>query len=332
MKTCFSNTTWSRFVRASRRSHRLPAASSGFGILMACSLTACLPILHPPGLDSDSRGNTSTTDPARLVMGKTTRTSVLLMLGEPDIRAADDSWFTYRSTRSWGIGGIVIAGGGGSVGALGGELGRQTTQRLLVTFDPLGVVSAADTDLWACFKGVGTAYAGGGGETSSGPCPDTRVTGLLAEKQLNLTSRDYGSVLEQYAVSQWVDARSTRCTFSTSGNAVGLLGPHALLMTTQALLWWTTSSGADPSMSPDKIVRLEDIETVMPIKHTPFRYWTGLRKRDGTCTYVSVNPSTGQQDATRQTAFRQLVIDQINALSTGPEAASGASANVDTRH
>lgn len=332
MKTCFSNTTWSRFVRTSMRSHRLPAASSGFAILMACSLSACLPILHPPGLDNDSRGNISTTNPARLVIGETTRTSVLLMLGEPDIRAADDSWFTYRSTRSWGIGGIVIAGGGGSVGALGGELGRQTTQRLLVTFDPLGVVSAADTDLWACFKGVETDYAGVGSDTSSGPCPDTRVTNLLAEKQLILTSRDYGSVLEQYAVSQWVDTRSTRCAFSSSGNAVGLLGPHAMFMTTQALLWWTTSSGADPSMSPDKIVRLKDIETVLPIKHTGFRYWTGLRQRDGTCTYVSVNPGTGQQDATRQTAFRQLIIDQINALGTGPEAASGTSANVDTRH
>jgi hypothetical protein len=56
-------------------------------------LVGCIPFATPHLLDTNSRGDVTAGAQQRLKIGTSTRTDVLLALGAPDGRAADDSWF-----------------------------------------------------------------------------------------------------------------------------------------------------------------------------------------------------------------------------------------------
>lgn len=103
-------------------------------------ISACVPIpVLPFGDRAGFRQNIDGTVPAFIVLGQTTRADVLLALGEPDRREADDAHFLYvRETEEGGVAFLV----GGAM--RGGITGTPVTVRLLrLTFDGAGVVNDA---------------------------------------------------------------------------------------------------------------------------------------------------------------------------------------------
>ena len=103
-------------------------------------LTGCVPIPVPPlGDRAGSRGNLTDQVPEFIVIGKTSRVEVLLVLGEPDQTTDNDRQFIYRRLSEEG--GIAFMYGGGG---RGGVTGVPVTLRVLsLNFSENGVVSNA---------------------------------------------------------------------------------------------------------------------------------------------------------------------------------------------
>lgn len=112
---------------------RICAASS---VLLLGSACVPIPVL-PFGDRAGFRQNIDGTVPDFIVPGQTTRADVLLLLGEPDRREADDTHFLYiRETEEGGVAFMV----GGAM--RGGIVGTPVTIRLLqLNFDRGGVVT-----------------------------------------------------------------------------------------------------------------------------------------------------------------------------------------------
>jgi hypothetical protein len=77
-----------------------------------------------------------------------TRTEVLLLLGEPDVRGADDQWFSYTSYV--GLGGVTW-GDVPLVSTAGTE--RYLLRRFVVQFDNSGVISDVQSQQQTCVVG-----------------------------------------------------------------------------------------------------------------------------------------------------------------------------------
>jgi len=120
-------------------------ASSVIGTLLAaCAgilVSACIPIPLVSGYDAGSRQNIPARVPEFVVQGKTTRTDVVLALGEPDRHAEDGSWLLYGSGYSQG-GLAMVAVAGGS--ALGVAEEKMRYRLLVFRFDAAGVVSSTE--------------------------------------------------------------------------------------------------------------------------------------------------------------------------------------------
>jgi len=116
-----------------------------------------LPSYQSAGPVAWARTNIDAQTSSRIAAGQTTRTEVLLMLGEPDGRAPDDSWFTYGS----------VARLGGVKWAAMVEYGDwNSSVRLIIRFDTHGVVSATEFSQRDCSEWRRT-------------CLDARGTDLL---------------------------------------------------------------------------------------------------------------------------------------------------------
>jgi outer membrane protein assembly factor BamE (lipoprotein component of BamABCDE complex) len=136
-----SDTIWLPYGRNRR------FASAGIAAALLClSLGGCIPFATPHLLDSDSRGDVTTATQQRLEVGKTTRVDVLLALGAPDGRAADDDWFTYGSARTSEVGGFLFL----LVDGIGVEHVNTHVSRLLVKFDSNGIVSSVELQQSEC--------------------------------------------------------------------------------------------------------------------------------------------------------------------------------------
>src|SRR5215469_13361685 len=117
--------------------------------LMAASLAnlaGCvilpIPVARSSGAVATYRSNVDDQVSATLVRGSTTRRQVLLDLGEPDGRGADDRWFTYQSvSRRGGLHWAYIIGAEGGGGSIGSIDNWDTARRLTIRFDDRGVVS-----------------------------------------------------------------------------------------------------------------------------------------------------------------------------------------------
>lgn len=115
-----------------------PGFRIGWVALLLSLLSGCLPIpVLPFGDTEGSRQNITDTVPDFLVIGKTTRADVLLMLGDPDEKTHNDGRFLYfRETEE---GGIAFLVGGAGRGAVAGT--PVTFRVLTVAFDRAGVVA-----------------------------------------------------------------------------------------------------------------------------------------------------------------------------------------------
>jgi len=119
--------------------------------------------------------------PVAIDVGTTTREDVLMLLGEPDAVAIDESWIAYTSAYTLG-GVIILAGAGGGVGGVGGELMRY--RRLIVEFDSQGRTTAVVFEYKRCsaFGAFGLSNNAKGIESK--PCLDVR--GLDIPDRLHL--------------------------------------------------------------------------------------------------------------------------------------------------
>jgi outer membrane protein assembly factor BamE (lipoprotein component of BamABCDE complex) len=113
-------------------------------------LSGCLvlpvPVHQSSETSSESRANVGPNTAPRIVPGSTTRTDVLLMLGEPDGRGDDDRWFSYRthvSRGGWHWAAVWVAAGAGGGGAPIDDW--EAVRRLVVRFDERGVVSSVES-------------------------------------------------------------------------------------------------------------------------------------------------------------------------------------------
>ena len=121
------------------------ARSVAVAMLTAAMLTGC-PIPIPPGYRMGSRANLGDGAPAFIVTGKTTRADVLLTMGIADGSALDEHWLSFGDHQSKG-GVVFILGQGGGPGAE-----RLESRRLVVYFDPQGLVERVQFDRRACMQ------------------------------------------------------------------------------------------------------------------------------------------------------------------------------------
>lgn len=134
--------------------HISPAALGSVAIaVLVGTLAGCIvlpvPVHQGSAPSAESRTNIEGTAP-QIVVGRTTRTQVLLTLGEPDGRADDDRWFSYRTQLSrggwrWAAVWVGLNGVGGTpVGDW------NTVRRLVVRFDDSGVVASVEAQEKNC--------------------------------------------------------------------------------------------------------------------------------------------------------------------------------------
>ncbi len=87
-------------------------------VLGSVTLPGCLPIPLLPGDTSGTRLNIGSVVPDFVVVGKTTRSDVLLGLGEPDGASEHGRQFTYtRVTRKGGVFVLLVGNYPGVAGA-----------------------------------------------------------------------------------------------------------------------------------------------------------------------------------------------------------------------
>jgi len=133
-----------------------------------------IPVPQSTGPVASSRANIDERTQDPVIAAQTTRTQILLMLGEPDGRAPDDSWFTYGTVaRRGGIKWLFMA-----------PIGHPNTSKLLLMhFDSRGVVSSVEFSRRDCTEEEHTCLEATGGD-------------LLAvdDTQINAS----GKVLAQY--------------------------------------------------------------------------------------------------------------------------------------
>lgn len=113
----------------------------------------------PSGYEATSRENVPAEPLDWITVGVTTRTDVLLKLGEADGAAPDGSWLAYGSAYSHG--GLVLVFAAGSSAAAGGGQSVEY-RRLIISFDTTGLVTAIDfvtRDCWQTVLGVGSSWA-----------------------------------------------------------------------------------------------------------------------------------------------------------------------------
>jgi hypothetical protein len=113
---------------------------------LAPLIGGCIPFGTPYMLNLDSRDDVTPAVEQHIEVGKTTRTAVLLTLGEPDGRAADDSWFTYASVRASEVGAFLFLG----FDLEGVEHESRRVARLTVRFNTDGIVSKLDFEQSQC--------------------------------------------------------------------------------------------------------------------------------------------------------------------------------------
>lgn len=146
------------------------AASGSLGSLRWLVLLATVPALAgcpvplPSGYQAASRENVPAEPLDWLTVGVTTRTDVLLKLGEADGAAPDGSWLAYGSAYSHG-GLLLVMAAGGSAAAGGGQ--SVEYRRLIVSFDAGGLVTAVDFITRDCWEAIFGAGSSGG---QSAPC------------------------------------------------------------------------------------------------------------------------------------------------------------------
>ena len=247
-----------------------------------------------------------------MVVGQTTRTQVLLALGEPDGHAADDSWFVYGAVERRGglrwayVAGVV--GGGGDIGPIGDW---DSSRRLTIRFDESGIVSGASVEQRNCTSGHGCLDVAGGDISRAD------------EAAQNLQLREAaGSVIAAYDEVHIVPVPAeSRCELSWRAfSKMTAAGP---LEIRERALYWRSTAQANETWTE---LALGDIHAVPPLGHYGRYVFIPVEKRDGSCLLLTVlrhHELKPHQEF--EAEVRSVIVGRMEALS-GDVASSPSSA------
>jgi hypothetical protein len=311
---------WSRFGLRRLRTRAVSAALLvlGCGLLEGC-VAIPIPVARSSGPVAGSRAEVSKALPEQIVVGHTTRTDVLLLLGEPDGHGYQDRWFAYGS--SVGRGGVgwslfIATYGGAGVAKVGDW---ETSRRAIIHFDDFGVVSRVDFDEKNCTTardsiGNHDCPDAGGREISSAE----EAQRANAERAAQLIAA--GAVLAEYGRFEWTVSHVPDCRRRELGSTLGagLIIGDELLIAEHAILH-SGASGYGQGVRPYAVLKYEDISDVRPVKHVLVR-WIPILTRDGSCIYVRLlKPRRSGVSADQA---RALILSRISAGSTPGESES----------
>lgn len=253
------------------------------GILFAGLLSGCgLPLAYPPMMDSASRGEIEASTRDSIKIGKTTRLDVLLEFGEPDGRAIDDSWFSYGSSRVWGIG---ILGNGGPMGHQGID-----ARRITIRFGPEGVVTKVDFQQRSCSRSSGDYW-----EMHPRSCLDPSGSDL--HQTTNYTGY---SVVRLIGVNvRWGTLRACALTLSSAGD-----DDQPLAISDKAIF------------VGGSVINFRDLAGVLPLREQDVKRWLILRRKDDNCIFISI-PSAGDEEIQR---VHDLIEQHLQEAAVPPRA------------
>ena len=149
------------------------APATVFAVSCVALLAACVPVAPLPAESFGDRENLKAETISFIEIGKSTRTELLMRLGEADAAALDSSWLLYRTRE--GLGGallLLISGTGMPMGVMPAQ--DFNFARLVVYFDAAGVVERVAPEGGRC------TFVGRGRGPGSRPvqCPNIEGTDL----------------------------------------------------------------------------------------------------------------------------------------------------------
>jgi hypothetical protein len=260
------------------------AVTLGAVVLTVLLLSGCVilpvPIERSAGPNPASRTNIEDKPPTGIVVGETTRTQVLFMLGEPDGRGLQDAWFSYGSVAErGGLHWYVLMAAATGKGAAAGPMDSwDTSRRLTVRFDARGVVSDVSLDQKNCNASGGDCLQATGGDLAAA---DARAAALAAAGPLVATYQDF----------QLIGPIQQGCGSWPLFPNVEMDGP--LTFGKEGLVW---QSGYGYNR---KWVNLAfaDVDVVSsPVRHGFFT-WVPVQKKDGSCFFFRIrDKGTSQED------------------------------------
>jgi len=263
-------------------------------LLLSGCIALPVPVPQSAGPKPDSRTNIGDKPPAGIVFGETTRTQVLLMLGEPDGRAADDGWFTYGSLAQRGgvhwLLFVATTGGGGAFPIDDWD----TSRRLTVRFDARGVVSGVALDQRNC----------------NGNCLEPRGEDLAKADAQAAALAAAGPVVATYKGYHLMGPFKRGCD-SASRTVAGVEVGGPLTLGERGLVW---------QRPYDKWVNLsfEDVRSVSPPVRHAFHTWVAIEKKDGSCLYFRVlGKGVSQED------FWSAMQPHVPAATPRPDGTAG---------
>jgi len=247
-------------------------------VLLTVLLSGCVilpvPVERSAGPKPESRTNIEDKPPTGIVVGQTTRTQVLLMLGVPDGRGWDDAWFTYASVAErgglhWYYIAVVGLGYGGG-GTTGGPIDNwDTSRRLTVRFDANGVVSDVDLAQKNCNASESNCLQARGGDLAEA---DARAAALAS----------VGPVVATYQGFQLLGPLREGCASWPIFSNIQGTGP--LTLGEQGLVWQSGYSYDRKWVN----LAFADVEAVSsPVRHGLFT-WVPVQKKDGSCYYFRI--------------------------------------------
>jgi hypothetical protein len=273
-------TAWLQFGSRDSCHSRASIGTLVLCLLAAILLSGCIPFATPAMLESSSRADVTVAAQRDIEVAKTTRVDVLLALGEPDGRAADDSWFSYGSARTWEVGTVTFLLVSGFVT----EVAGREINRMIIKFDAIGVVSNMDFQQSKC---SGFMVANG--------CLDVKGKDLIAADEAKANGK--GSALLSYAGAQFRHSSPDKCGFTLHSPSSS--GP--LVLTDRAIVMGKTS------------LSYSEVAEVLPVLRQELESWVALRGRDGICTFIFIPDSS-----TNAPRVHDLILKQLQAVSENP--------------
>jgi hypothetical protein len=250
---------------------------------------------------------------------QTTRAQVLMTLGEPDGRAADDSWFLYESVANrgggqWLVSGVeLIRGSGGAI-----PLGNwDVATRVTIKFSEDGTVSKASAERKECNQWGGTVDYGL--SKVAGDCPDPRGSDLVADDAKARAFTQAGKVVTQYSNYWFLDSKAPGCTFPGLFTSTPHQG-HTFIVGETGITWQEASGGWQ-SLS------FSDIQGIGPLEKHGLKLWLfPVVRRDGSCIFLAVSNGLQIQKPVQEEA-RAAILAGVPALQSAPPGLSATSAH-----
>lgn len=210
-------------------------------VALALLMTGCIPVVMSEGYLRQSRQNVPDEVPSFIETGRTTMADVVLALGEPDTVAANESWLAYVSRyRESGGGAVLLVGAGYTGGALGGVSEQMLYRRLIVRFDTVGTVTAAELDTRRCRD---SDVVFGTSAFASPPCFDVESRDLVIQDIEQCLAAAGESSLVVYDRAEWLPTHE-----------------HGLLAVSDTAVHFVPKTGKGPLEPAGVRLALADVE------------------------------------------------------------------------